>query len=67
LVKNSRIAARPVTAGASGGKSTASSAYSALSAPCYECHRAHGAVDTTFAQFYPIAKAIAIKAGTYRE
>jgi hypothetical protein len=38
-----------------------------LSAPCYECHRAHGAVDTTFTQFYPTAKAIAIKAGTYRE
>jgi hypothetical protein len=37
------------------------------SAPCYECHRAHGAVDTTFTQFYPTAKPIAIKAGTYRE
>jgi len=38
-----------------------------LSAPCYECHRVHGAVDTTFTQFYPTAKPIAIKAGTYRE
>jgi hypothetical protein len=38
-----------------------------LSATCYECHRAHGAVDTTFTQFYPTAKPIALKAGTYRE
>jgi hypothetical protein len=37
------------------------------SAPCYACHLAHGAVDTTFTQFYPTAKAIAIKAGTFRE
>jgi hypothetical protein len=37
------------------------------SAPCYACHQSHGAVDTTFTQFYPVAKAIAIKAGTYRE
>jgi Cytochrome P460 len=34
-------------------------------APCYACHLAHGAVDTTFTQFYPTAKAIATKAGTY--
>jgi hypothetical protein len=33
-------------------------------APCYACHQAHGAVDTTFTQFYPTAKAVAIKAGT---
>jgi hypothetical protein len=38
-----------------------------LSAPCYSCHRAHGAVDTTFTQFYPTAKPIAVKAGTYHE
>ncbi len=37
------------------------------SAPCYRCHEAHGAVDTTFTQFYPTAKAIAVKAGTYEE
>jgi hypothetical protein len=36
------------------------------SAACYACHQAHGAVDTTFTQFYPTAKPIAIKAGTYR-
>jgi Cytochrome P460 len=38
-----------------------------LSASCYECHRVHGAVDTTFTQFYPTAKPIALKAGSYRE
>jgi hypothetical protein len=27
---------------------------------CYACHAAHGAVDTTFTQFYPTAKEIAI-------
>ena len=32
---------------------------------CYSCHTAHGAVDTTFTQFYPTAKAIALKAGTF--
>jgi hypothetical protein len=37
------------------------------SAACYSCHQAHGAVDTTFTQFYPTAKAIAVKAGTYQE
>ena len=36
-------------------------------APCYACHQSHGAVDTTFTQFYPTAKAIAKKAGTFRE
>lgn len=34
---------------------------------CYACHQAHGAVDTTFTQFYPAAKEIAVKAGTYAE
>jgi hypothetical protein len=34
---------------------------------CYTCHLSHGAVDTTFVQFYPIAKPIAEKAGTYHE
>ena len=34
-------------------------------APCYACHQQHGAVDTTFTQFYPTAKPIAVKAGTY--
>ena len=33
----------------------------------YACHKANGAVDTTFTQFYPIAKPIAVKAGTFRE
>ena len=36
-------------------------------ASCYACHVAHGAVDTTFTQFYPTAKPIAVKAGTFRE
>jgi len=36
------------------------------SAQCYACHQAHGAVDTTFTQFYPTARAIAAKAGTLR-
>ncbi len=36
-------------------------------ADCYACHLAHGAVDTTFTQFYPTAKPIAVKAGTYQE
>ncbi len=35
------------------------------SASCYACHEAHGAVDTSFTQFYPTAKPIAVKAGTY--
>jgi hypothetical protein len=35
--------------------------------PCYACHQAHGAVDTTFTQFYPTARPIAEKAGTYKE
>lgn len=34
-------------------------------AECYSCHKAHGAVDTTFVQFYPTAKPIAEKAGTF--
>ena len=36
-------------------------------AGCYACHQAHAAVDTTFTQFYPTAKPIAVKAGTYLE
>jgi hypothetical protein len=36
-------------------------------AECYSCHQQHGAVDTTFTQFYPTAKPIAVKAGTYAE
>jgi Cytochrome P460 len=39
----------------------------AYSAQCYSCHLAHGAVDTTFTQFYPTAKPIAVKAGSFRE
>ena len=35
-------------------------------AECYSCHLAHGAVDTTFTQFYPTAKPIAVRAGTFR-
>jgi hypothetical protein len=36
-------------------------------AQCYACHQAHGAADTTFTQFYPTAKPIAVKAGNFRE
>jgi hypothetical protein len=36
-------------------------------APCYGCHQAHGALDTTFTQFYPTAKILALKAHTYHE
>jgi hypothetical protein len=35
------------------------------SAPCYACHQAYGAADTTFTQFYPVAKPIAEKAGNF--
>ena len=48
--------------GLSGGKPAPMIPYSAK---CYACHQAHAAVDTTFTQFYPTAKPIAIKAGTY--
>jgi hypothetical protein len=34
-------------------------------ATCYGCHQTHGAVDTTFTQFYPTAKPIAVHAGTF--
>lgn len=34
-------------------------------AACYSCHGDHGAVETTFVQFYPTAKPIAVKAGTF--
>ncbi|MGL6043281.1 MAG: cytochrome P460 family protein [Sandaracinobacteroides sp.] len=34
-------------------------------AECYSCHKASGAVDTTFVQFYPAAKPVAVKAGTF--
>lgn len=50
---------------ASNGTSAASLLPTA--APCYACHQTHGAVDTTFTQFYPTAKPIALKAHTYRE
>jgi hypothetical protein len=36
-------------------------------ADCYACHLAHGAVDTTFTQFYPTARPIAEKAGTFQD
>jgi hypothetical protein len=35
------------------------------SAHCYSCHQQHAAVETTFVQFYPTAKPIAIKGGTF--
>ena len=35
-------------------------------ATCYACHQNNAAVDTTFVQFYPAAKAIAVSFGTYR-
>lgn len=31
---------------------------------CYSCHQDHGALDTTFAQFYPTVKDVAEKKGT---
>jgi hypothetical protein len=34
-------------------------------AACYACHLAHGAVDTTFTQFYPTARPVAVAHGTY--
>ena len=36
-------------------------------ADCYACHAANGAVDTTFTQFYPTAKVVAVRAGTFVE
>jgi hypothetical protein len=45
---------------------TAAAAPLPRSERCYACHEAHGAVDTTFTQFYPVAKAIARREGTYR-
>jgi cytochrome P460 len=33
-------------------------------ADCYSCHRDHGAVDTTFAQFYPTLMPLAKQKGT---
>lgn len=35
------------------------------SASCYACHTTHGAVQRTFVQFYPTAKPISVKAGTF--
>lgn len=37
----------------------------AADADCYACHTGHGAVDSTFVQFYPTAKPIAVRAGTF--
>ena len=34
------------------------------SAACYSCHQQHGAVDTTFAQFYPTLLSIATQKRT---
>jgi len=34
-------------------------------ASCYSCHEKNGALDTTFTQFYPTAKPIAVRAGTF--
>lgn len=36
-----------------------------VTANCYSCHQQNGAVETTFVQFYPTAKPIAVKAGTF--
>jgi len=33
-------------------------------AACYACHEAHGALETTFTQFYPVARSVAAQAGT---
>lgn len=35
------------------------------SARCYSCHQQNGAVETTFVQFYPTAKPVAVRAGTF--
>lgn len=35
------------------------------SASCYSCHQQHAATETTFVQFYPTAKPVAAKAGTF--
>jgi hypothetical protein len=35
-----------------------------LKEDCYSCHAEHGALDTTFAQFYPTVKEIAAQKGT---
>lgn len=37
------------------------------SASCYTCHESHGAVDTTFAQFYPTALPVAKEKNTLSE
>lgn len=34
-------------------------------ASCYACHQQNGAVETTFVQFYPTAKAVSVYAGTF--
>lgn len=34
-------------------------------ASCYACHMQHAATETTFVQFYPTAKPIAVKARTF--
>jgi hypothetical protein len=36
-----------------------------VKASCYACHQQNGAVETTFVQFYPTARPIAVKAGTF--
>lgn len=36
-------------------------------AKCYACHEANAALETTFVQFYPTAKPIALKARSYHE
>jgi hypothetical protein len=48
-----------------GGQATAKQI--PYAADCYSCHQAHGAVDTTFTQFYPTAKPIAVKLGTFQD
>jgi Cytochrome P460 len=35
-----------------------------LKEDCYSCHSEHGALDTTFAQFYPTVREIATQKGT---
>jgi Cytochrome P460 len=46
---------------------TAPAQFIPYAAGCYACHQTHGAVDTTFVQFYPTAKPVAVKAGTYKD
>jgi len=44
--------------------SSASTAHANPKAACWECHHDHGGVDSTYVQFYPTLKPVALKFGT---